>query len=676
MSSQSGSVVGVDVGGTFTDTVLVQPGEPAVAVKVPTTEPATHGVIESIRLACERSGIDPETVEAFSHGSTVATNALLERNGATTALVTTDGFRDVLEIGRQDRERLYDLSATRAEPLVSRERRFEVSERTPPPTHPDPDRIRTPPDPAKLDTLIDELEDVNAVAISFLHADVDPAHEQQVAEVLDEALEIPIITSSDIDPTVREFERTATTVASAYLTPVLAEYLDHLVSATEAEQLPQPLVMQSNGGVATIDKVTERAVTSVLSGPAAGVVGATEAVETHPNLTAPGYITLDMGGTSADVCLIEDGQFEQTTETTIGGVPIRVPAVDVHTVGAGGGSIAWVDEGGALRVGPSSAGASPGPACYDRGGTEPTVTDAAVVLGIIGADRALGRHVDIAEDRAFEVISQLADDAKLASPRAAAAGVFRVATETMTQAIRHITVERGHDPRDDGLIAFGGAGGMHATAIADRLDIDTVVIPPRAGLLSAAGLVGADERHDTAQGCHKRLHPDNQAELQDIFETLEDTATARASDPEATSIYRSADLRYQGQSYELTVDVDDPMDVTATGNRFEAQHQSRRGYTLDDHIDVIACRVEVVVPTEVTVMQRRQLSGERQTTRSVTVPPADETSFEVFDGVPPAEAVDGPSIIELPNTTVVIPSGWELLESAPLMILTRKGEQQ
>ncbi len=666
------TVVGVDVGGTFTDASLEVPSEPAIAVKVPTTDPPTAGVLESIQLACDRGDIEPTAIDQFRHGSTVATNALLERTGATTALVTTAGFRDVLEIGRQNRSSLYDLTATRPEPLVRRDRRYELAERTPPPDHPTPDDIRRPPDPSAVDSLVDELSNAESVAICLLHADVDASHETMVADHLREELDVPIVASSDIDPTVREYERSATTVASAYLTPVLANYLDGLTEECTSIGLPHPQIMQSNGGVAATERVTERAVSAVLSGPAAGVVGAASAADATPDIEASGYITLDMGGTSADVSLIEGEAPNRTTSTTVGGVPTRVPAVDVHTVGAGGGSIAWVDAGGALRVGPRSAGADPGPACYGRGGTEPTVTDAAVMLGIIDASRTFGRTVDIDRQRSVEVLDELASEAELSSPLEAAIGTYRIATETMTQAIRHVTVERGHDPRDDALIAFGGAGGMHATAIADRLDVDTVVVPPRAGLLSAAGLVGADERHDVAQGCQINLEQADSDHLESIFEELESEAAARCSEPSDATFQRTADLRYAGQSYELTVDIDTPVDVSRIREGFEHTHRQRRGYTLDDGIDVIACRLEAIVPSETATWQRDRLEWDAREHREVTIPPSTVTSFAVFEGMPPASAVEGPCIIEQPNTTVVVPPGWELAHSVPLTILTRR----
>lgn len=668
------TIVGVDVGGTFTDTVLERTGEPTIVVKVPTTDPPAEGVIASITAACDRAGIEPREIDQFRHGSTIATNALLERDGATTALVTTEGFRDVLEIGRQDRPDLYDLAATRPVPLVPRRRRYEVRERTPPPGHPEATRVRTPPDAGELDALCGALAGVEAVAVSLLHADVDPGHERAVADHLAGELAAPVVPSSEVDPTVREYERTATTVASAYLTPVVGGYLDRLGAACADRELPRPWIMQSNGGVATPERVAQRAVAAVLSGPAAGVVGAANAVDGASVTDAPGFITLDMGGTSADVSLVDAGGPRRRTETTVGGIPVRVPSVDVHTVGAGGGSIAWVDAGGALRVGPASAGAQPGPACYGRGGSAPTVTDAAVVLGILGGDRTLGGHLAVDAGLARDALERLAAEADLPTAREAAAGVHRVATETMTQAIRHITVERGRDPRSDALIAFGGAGGMHAAAIADRLDVDTVVVPPRAGLLSAAGLVGADERHDVARGVHRPLTTEGAEALEATFDRLETGARGRCSEPGAAVLHRSVDARYTGQSYELAVPVDAPVDAVATAERFEATHRRRRGYALEDPIDVIACRVEAVVPAGRVPRRDEPDEWRARASREVTVPPAAPSTHAVFEGVPPADAVEGPSVIELPDTTVAIPPGWDLTAAVPHLVLERGGD--
>ena len=357
--------VGADVGGTFTDVVLLTEDDRLVTAKVPSTDDQSEGVLEGIRKACEKADLNPRDIDAFSHAMTVSTNALLEGTGAKTALVTTEGFRDVLEIGRQNRPALYDLNAEKPDPLVPRRRRFEIPERA------TPEGVETSPDPEAVRDLADRIRDSDAesVAISLLHAYADPGNEQVVAEILRDELDVPVSASHEVLAAFREYERTSTTVVDAYVTPKIDAYLGRLVERAEDAGVPEPLVMQSNGGIADAGTVRDHAVTTCLSGPAAGVVGADATAEGTTD--ARGLVTFDMGGTSSDVSLVRDGEVERTTEAEIGGRPVGTPMVDVTTVGAGGGSLAWVDAGGALRVGPESAGANPGPACYGPAGPTP-----------------------------------------------------------------------------------------------------------------------------------------------------------------------------------------------------------------------------------------------------------------------------------------------------------------
>jgi len=479
-----GTALGVDVGGTFTDVALLADGDLTTA-KVPTTGDQHVGVLRGIETACESADVDPADVGRFRHATTAAVNALLEGAGAETALVTTAGFGDVLEIGRQDRPALYDLDARKPDPLVPAERRFEVDERA------TVDGIERPVDEDEIRTVADEISesgDVEAVAVAFLHAYAHPHNERRAAEILDQELDAAVSASHEVLAAFREYERTATTVADATVTPVVDDYLARLDEGATERGLPSPRVMQANGGIADAETVREDAVTTVLSGPAAGVVGAS-AFE-PPD--ADGLVTFDLGGTSCDVSLVRDGQVERTTEGSVGGHPIRIPMVAVETVGAGGGSIAWVDSGGALRVGPQSTGADPGPACYGTGGTEPTVTDAALALGYLGADTTLGEGLALDADAADSVLVDLATEAGLDGPVAAARGVVRVASATMARAVRRVTVEQGHDPRGFALAAFGGAGPMFAASLADRLGVAHVVVPRASGVLSAFGLLAAD----------------------------------------------------------------------------------------------------------------------------------------------------------------------------------------
>jgi len=645
-----GTALGVDVGGTFTDVVLVDDGHLTTA-KVATTADQSEGVIDGIERACDRAGVALSAVDRFRHATTVAVNAVLEGTGAATALVTTDGFADVLEIGRQDRPSLYDLDARTPDPLVPAERRYGVDERA------TPEGIERAVDPDAVRALADRI-DADAVAVATLHAYAHPDNERRIAEILRERLDVPVSASHEVLATFREYERTATTVADATLAPVVADYLDRLTERASERGLPAPRVMQANGGIADAATVRERAVTTVMSGPAAGVVGAAAFAPED----AAGAITFDMGGTSSDVSLVRHGEAERTTEADVGGHPIRTPMVDVETVGAGGGSIAWVDDGGAVRVGPRSAGAEPGPACYGRGGTEPTVTDAALVLGYLGAETTLGEDLRLDADAAADALSALAADADLDGPVAAARGVYRVANATMTRAIRRVTTERGHDPRQFALVAFGGAGPMHATGLADRLGVERVVVPRAGGVLSAFGLLAADEHHDAVRTSRTTLDDANADEIDAVYEELREQALADASDRDAATVQRQADCRYAGQSHELTVDVAAPFDPGDVAERFHDAHERARGYRLaDEPVALVNCRVTATI--EGTVPGRSFEGGgdPRIGTRSaVFADGRHETPVYDWPALAPDTAVDGPAVVTGGESTVVCPPGWTL----------------
>ncbi len=687
--------LGVDVGGTFTDVALLVDDE-LTTTKVPTTDPQSDGVLEGIEAGCSAAGIDTADVDAFAHAMTVSVNALLERDGATTALVTTAGFRDVLEIGRQDRPSLYDLRAEKPSPLVPRRRRFEVSERA------TPDGIRDAVDEAAVRELAERIaadDTIESVAVSLLHAYANPENEARVASVLRDALDVPVSASHEVRREFREFERTATTVADAYVTPGIDGYLGRVLADARDAGLPAPRVMRSNGGVADAETVRTNAVTTVLSGPAAGVVGAgavatgatvprshdsrrgaeSEAVETADEHA----VTFDMGGTSSDVSLVRDGTVERTAALEVGDVPIRTPAVDIETVGAGGGSVAWTDAGGALRVGPESAGAAPGPACYGRGGTEPTVTDAAVVLGYIGPDAALGGSLELDVDAAHDALSALAERANVptgdggSDATAAARGVYRVANATMARAIRSVTVERGHDPRTFTLVAFGGAGPMHAAALADRLGMRRVLVPGPAGVLSAYGLLAADETHDAVRTVRTALSGSDAAEtLSNAFTDLTERTLADASDPDAASIEWTADCRYAGQRFELTVPVERPADtgdIRDAGNgeridpeavveRFAAAHDRAYGYTLDADVEAVTLRVSTTVETDppAVVAQGSKSSDAERGRRPVTFSDGETAETVVFDraALSAGRRLSGPAVLTGGESTTVVPPDW------------------
>jgi N-methylhydantoinase A len=643
--------LGVDVGGTFTDVVLLTDGAVTTA-KVPTT-PAdqSEGVLRGIERACDAAGVAPAAVDEFRHAMTVSTNALLEGEGAETALVTTAGFADVLAIGRQDRPALYDLTAEQPDPLVPADRRYEIDERA------TPDGIEEAVDEAAVRDLADRLPAaVESVAVCLLHAYAHPDNEQQVARVLREELDATVTSSHEVLPTFREYERTATTAADARVTPLIDSYVGTLEDRAADRGLPAPWIMQSNGGIADPATVRAHAVTTALSGPAAGVVGAS--LFEPPD--SEGVISFDMGGTSTDVGLVRDGAVERTTEARIGGHPIGVPMVDVETVGAGGGSIAHVDAGGALRVGPQSAGAQPGPACYGRGGDEPTVTDACLVRGYLGDGTDLGGDVSLDGEAARDVIADLADAAGLDDPQSTARGVYDVATARMARAIRRVTVEQGHDPRGFDLVAFGGAGPMFAAALADRLGVERVRIPQANGVLSALGLLAADEHHDAVRTDRRRLAEADPDAIAAEFETLASSVLDQTSDPDEATVTRGLDCRYAGQSHELSVALDGAFDPTAVASQFHALHERARGFALEDEpVEVVGLRASATVAGERPTISHDGTESEPTRSRSVAFANgAQQTPVYDRDRLAAGLAIDGPAVCEGGESTVVVPPAW------------------
>ncbi|ELZ98037.1 N-methylhydaintoinase A [Haloferax mucosum ATCC BAA-1512] len=663
--------LGVDVGGTFTDVALLTRDDELVTAKVPSTDDQSVGVIEGIEKACAEAGISPADVDAFTHAMTVSVNALLEDDGAKTALVTTAGFRDVLEIGRQARPDLYDVTATKPDPLVPRRRRFEVEERA------TVDGIQRAVEPDAVADLADRIRDSGAesVAVSLLHAYQHPENERVVAEVLRDQLDVPISVSHEVLAEFREFERTSTTAVDAYVTPAIDAYLGRLEARADSLGVPEPRIMQANGGIAPTKTVREHAVTTTMSGPAAGVVGAAE-TSTADGLD--GLVTFDMGGTSSDVSLVRDGDVERTTDTEINGRPIKTPMVDVETVGAGGGSIAWVDAGNALRVGPRSSGAQPGPACYGRGGTEPTVTDANVVLGYIGGSSALGGELSLDASAADDALSSLAADADLADSLEAARGVYRVANANMARAIRSVTVERGLDPRGFGLVAFGGAGPMHAAALAESLGMETVVVPRACGVLSAYGLLAADEKHDSVRTFRTALDSLDAAAVETAYDDLADEVLADVAAPESAVVRRAADLRYVGQSFELTVPVGDAFDAVAVERRFHEAHESAYGYRLSDAVELVNIRATAVVARESPSVAFRGGTDARTGTRDAFFGTGfHETPVYDRDRIEPETDMSGPAILEQDESTVVVPPGWHgTVRADGTLVLTAGGDDE
>ena len=565
------AILGVDVGGTFTDAVLLDEGAVRTA-KVPTAASQEESVVAAA------AAVGAAGLERFTHGTTAATNALLERKGARTAFVATAGFEHLLHLRRQDRAHLYRLCESHPEPLVPLERCYGVRERI------GPEGVL---EPLELESLPRLDERVEAVAVCTLFSFRDPSHERAVAEELRRRLpRARVVASHEIAPEFREYERASTAAADAYLGPAVSGYLEALRDACSEARLPEPLVMRSSGGVATLAEAAAHPAVALVSGPAAGVVGAAAIARLAGVENA---VSLDMGGTSTDVSLIVDGRPGRATAREVAGVPLRLPTVDLQTVGAGGGSIVWRDSGGALRVGPESAGADPGPACYGKGGTRPTITDANLLLERLPHRLAGGIELDpAASERAFDGIDP--------------AEAIEVVNAEMLRALRLVSVERGHDPRDFALVAFGGAGALHGCALAEELGMRTVLVPGAAGVLSALGLVASDERRDRVRSY---LCP------------LEEAGELPAQG--------EADLRYEGQSFELTVPLQEEL-----GAAFHRAHETRYGYAEPERaIELVAVRTAEVRP------------GPR---------------FEL----PGAESLEaaGPAVVELEGATCWLPPGW------------------
>jgi N-methylhydantoinase A len=671
------------VGGTFTD-VIVLDGDRLRVRKVPTSSPQHHAVAEGVEA------LDVPVDAPVAHGTTTATNALLERRGARTALITTDGFRDVLVIGRQNRPDLYDFSPARPEPLVPRDLRHELTERVGA-----DGEVVVPLDDVTAHYLVDTLrgQGVESIAVATLFSYRNPEHESRIAEILRKRLpEVPVTASHEILPEYREYERTATTVVNAYVRPTVERYFTHLAEALDRRPVR---VMQSNGGTIGLGTAAEQAARLALSGPAGGVVGALgvarrafengsgqESAESPEDTSGdsssdrePRLLTLDMGGTSTDVALC-DGDVPRTTEHEIAGLPLRLPSTDIHTVGAGGGSIAHVDEGGGLRVGPESAGAEPGPACYGRGGTEPTVTDAHLVLGRLHPDYILGGEgvLDVDPDAADAAVGRLADSLGM-STEEAALGMLRIANATMERALRRVSVERGHDPRNYVLVPFGGAGPLHAAGLADALGTDTVLVPPAPGVLSALGLLMADVVYDTARAL---LHPtadlvDDPSPLQEAVRTgtdeVERVLADHAERHGTTRVETEIDLRYRGQSYELSVPLPTPITPGAVESAVEAFHEAhRRRYghaNPAEPVEVVAVRLRGVVATDPPRLPTEPptdapLDDAVLHRRPVWFGPDGPTDTVAYDRdrLHHGHAFDGPAIVHQYDTTIVIPPGW------------------
>jgi N-methylhydantoinase A len=655
-------LLGVDVGGTFTDAALLGEDGTVVAAKAPTT-PADQslGVMAAIEAALERADVRAADVTAFAHGMTVATNALLEGRAARTALVATEGFTDLLDLGRQARADLYRLCAAHPAPLIPPELRFPAPERMTP-----EGPLRELGD-AEARALAEDVaaSEPEAVAVALLHAYRHPDHERRIGALLAERLPgVPVSLSHEAVGTVREFERTATTAVDAALAPLVGGYLRRLAARAREAGLPEPMIMLSSGGLAPAAEAAGHAAWTVLSGPAGGAAAAALSARSAGE---PHALCFDMGGTSCDVCVVTGGRVPAVAAREFGGRPIALPTVDVHTVGAGGGSIAWRDAGGALRAGPRSAGADPGPAAYGHGGTEPTVTDANLVLGRLPAGGSLAGGVRLDATAAEHAVARLAAELEL-DPVACAEGIVRVADAEMARAMRVMTVERGADPRPWALLAFGGAGALHAAAIADGLGMRRVLVPRGSGVLSAIGLVAAERRRDVQRSVVRRGDELTEAALAGDVGELAAAATAGLDGAEVRPAF---DVRYAGQSHELTVPGAERPALGDLRAAFEAEHEARYGHhDAGADIEVVTVRVAAALPAPELRPGAAIGTGPSRSWRPVRFA-GDWHETQVLRGDGAAGAtVDGPAIWELDDTTVAVPPGWraQVLEDGAIRL--------
>jgi N-methylhydantoinase A len=685
--------IGIDIGGTFTDVALVdeRTGRLGVAKVLTTPTDFGQGVIEGITRGLQDNAIEPADVALLSHATTVVTNALLEHKGARCGFIATSGFRDILELRRSSRPDLYDLFQDGPGVLVPRRHRFEVTERIDA-----QGQVVTPLAEGELAPIIDAIRSagLQTVAVSFLFSFLNDAHERRVGEILRAALpDVAVFLSCEVLPEIREFERASTTAVCAYVGPLLAGYLDRLSRATAALGLPALHVMGSSGGVFDIAEGLRMPAMAVESGPAAGVIAAALAGK---QLGRPNLISFDMGGTTAKASVIVGGEVAVTAEYEVGGAanakrwmhgtghPIRVPVIDLAEVSAGGGSVAWIDPGGALKVGPHSAGAEPGPAAYGRGGTRPTVTDANVVLGHLDREALLGGGLKIDLGAAERALASVADPFGLSVPDIAAR-IIEVVNSNMAQALRIVSVERGLDPQEFALIAFGGAGPVHAVALAEELQIPEVIIPPAPGAFSALGLVATDLRRDYARTLYADLAQVGPGRVAEAFAAMEHSGQAMLEDaqvpPERRQLLRQADVRYRRQAYELTLPVGDgpvtrsTLDALATA--FHARHEQTYGHANPaEPVQLVNLRLTAVgkLP-DLTLVQHHDPASARTRHRSVWFAATGfaDTPVHWRNGLPPGTTVAGPAVIEAFDSTTVIPPGWHARVDAMGTIRVTRG---
>jgi N-methylhydantoinase A len=694
MTREVGYRVGIDIGGTFTDLVLAGDDGSLRTMKLPSTpDDYGRGIGEGLRALMDEHSIAADAITRVVHATTVATNAILEGKGARTALITTQGFRDVLEMRRLRIPEMYTLNYQKPDPLVPRRRRLEVVERLGP-----EGEVRVPLDEESVRAVAERIadDDIEALAISLLHAYANPVHERRVAAIVREIVgpEVFISCSSDILPVIREYERTSTTVINAYLGPALRHYLNGLRRHLEALGIAAPLqIMKSDGGIMSVEMAAERPAYLVESGPAAGVIGAAHATAIAE---AMGCISLDMGGTTAKASIVEGGKVAKTGDYEVGaginlssklvmggGYALKLPVIDISEIGAGGGSIVSIDAGGLMRVGPESAGADPGPVAYDMGGMFPTFTDAAITLGYLNPDYLVGGALKLNADKARSALA-----AQIAEPLDTdlldcAYGVYRVACGTMVRAVKAVSTYRGRDPRDFALFTFGGNGPVVAAAIADLLEMKRVIVPPNPGVFSAYGLLQSDIEHEVLQAFLARLSETGDAAFVERFRAIESqlTATMREEGYEAAdyTIARFADLRYSGQAHELTIAVDaapNNIDFTSLARAFGDEHERTYGHQAEtEEVESVAIRIVATVAVDKTFGVVAPGTNEEGRRAAFFGPDHGLVEVDVLGraGLGKGSRA-GPLIIEEYDATCIVPPNWAAaLDDDGNIILTRGG---
>lgn len=674
MPATQSYVTGVDVGGTFTDLVAVdsETGEVVVNKELSTPSDPSLGVAHVL----ERSDLSPDGIDHLVHGSTTAVNTVLERDGARTALITTDGFEDLLEIGRLMKPDLYSLEWDQAKPLVPRKHRVGVPERV------DADgNVVQELDEERARAAIERLRDrgIESYAVCFLFSFVNDDHERRMKEIIEEMHpEASVTVSADILPEIREFPRTSTVVANAYILPRMTEYFSRLVDRLgDAGVGEEPFVMRSNGGVMTIDTAERIPIETFDSGPAGGV---TAAAQLGTELDEPNVIAFDMGGTSCEVGVVTDGTPIINLESEIEfEMPIKIPVVDVQSIGAGGGSVAWIDDTGILQVGPESAGADPGPICYGRGGTDPTITDANMILGRLNQSELLGGELSVDYDEAVARIEERLVDRLDMDLEEVCRGIMEISQTNMAMLARKMTIERGYDPREFVLVAYGGAGPMVANKFAEEINVGTVVVPPNPGVFSAFGCMSADARHDSAKSYLSPLAAVDTETVAAEFEALRADSMAElgVADASEVEINYKMDLRYVGEAYEITTPLSGTevteAELTETAERFHDLHEERYAYKRpDDPVELVSLRTTLVkaVPTP---EYAASFEDARRTSRECYFEATGFTDVPVYNRAAVADEneVEGPLIVEEPtSTTVVFPDQTVSVDDRANLIIT------